>query len=158
METDKCDQQSWFWAKIFKFIFCYDVAAVGEEKLMHWGFYEGSQTFLHTADMCAATDLGFVSAPMSWQIWECAAALLERISISPLPHSFPSTVFPLMSRRSSDMLTRTLMLTQLSPSLETILLPAARVQEDFFIFTVSVYNRSEALCSMAELLNSCIHY
>lgn len=91
----------------------------------------------------------FLSAPMSWRIWECAAALLERISISPLPHF--SAAFPLMSRWSSDMLTRTFMLTQFSQSLENILLPAARVQEDFFIFTVSIYNRSEA---SVALLNS----
>lgn len=132
--------------------FCCDVAAVGEEKLMRRGFSaEGSQTFLHPADISAATDLGCVSAPMSWRIWECAPALLERISISPLPYFFPSAVFPLMSRRSSDMLTRTFMLTQFSPTLENILLPAAAAHEDFFIFTVSVYNRSEAC---AALLNS----
>ena len=130
--------------------------AKGEEGLMPRGFCaDASQTFLHRADISAATEPGFVSAPMSRRISECAPALPERISISLLLCSFPSAVFPLMSRRSSDMLTRTFMLARFSQSLENILLPAAEAQEDFFIFNVSVYSRSEA---SAELLNSCIHY
>lgn len=55
---------------------------------------EGSQTFLHRADISAATDPSFVSAPMSRRISECAPALPERISISPLP---PKSFFPLQS-------------------------------------------------------------
>lgn len=123
----------------FFFLLLY-LQLTGEDKLKPQGSSpERSQTFLHGADISAAADLGFVSAPMSWRISQCAPALPEHISIPSLPGSFPSAVFSLMSRRSSDMLTRNFMLTQFSLSLENILLPAAGAKQNFFIFFPSPF-------------------
>lgn len=127
---------------------------------MQWGFSaQCSQTFLHPADISAATDPAFVSAPMSWRISECAAVLFKHISIYPPPP--PHTLFSLcsllllMSRWSSDMLTQAFVLTPLGLSLENILWPAAREQEILFSFSLSQFTRDQRTvshCWTPELL------